>query len=473
MRRARDALTPPFLCNTRETMHNRSQVTLTSSSLAKARVWMAGFLCALSLGSSVLAAGEVDWNVVLGPAQGEWPEPLGALKWRGDLAEAQEEARRTGRPLLVTARCLPCKQCATIDKQVLEGGPLLTPLLTRFVTVRLTDAFQIDLARLPAAGFQDLDVSWWVYFLSPEGELYGIFGGKDEVSDSTRVSVDAMANTLKRVLDHHSDPRRESWRLDGPAAAEDADFTNARDLDGYVSWKKKTPEAESQGCLHCHQVVEVMRQPAIDAGSFDKENDVDVWPFPENIGVTVDRDDGLLVTEVIEGGAAERLGLRVGDRLAAAGGRRLFGQADLRGVLHREARPSGKIDLRWLRDGQVLSGDLELAAGWRETVLDWRMSISQGNIGANPGFFPLKASRRKAVDGGMAISPFFGKDSAKSPAFRAGLRPSHVILAVNGESPNLDGRPFLVWFRLTMPRGEEVALTVLEGDRQREIRYTP
>ncbi len=410
------------------------------------------------------------WEEILGPAQGSWPEPLPELEWRSDLRQALLEARESGRPLLVTARCQPCQQCATIDKQVLDGGPELTPLLSRFITVRLTDALDLDLALLPVEGFQDLDASWWVYFLSPEGRTYGVFGGRDEISDATRVSVRAMVNTLRRVLDHHGDPRRARWDIDGPLPAEPR---SARELPGYRSWREWSPDAPNQDCLHCHQVVEILRHPAIDAGTFDVERDVAIWPYPENIGLSVDRDHGLKVTAVVPGSPASKAGAQIGDELAMAGGRRLFGQTDLRAVLHREAWPAGEVELGWLRGGHLHTAQLTLEPGWRTTVLDWRMSISQGNIGPSPGFFPLRGRRRDGADPGMAVSPFFGRASSTSPAFQAGLRPGHVIVAVNGESPDLHSRPFLVWFRLNHPVGSEITLTVLEGEQRKEIRYTP
>src|SRR6185369_6505564 len=127
---------------------------------------------------------------------------------------------------------------------------------------------------------------------------------------------------------------------------------------------------------------DILRQPAIDAHTFDKQRDMYVWPLPENIGVEVDRDDGLRVKSVKAESPAARAGINAGDLIGAASGRRLFGQADLRAALHRGPHDAGKIDLVWLHDGKVREGRLELTNGWRKTVLDWRMSLSQGNIGA-------------------------------------------------------------------------------------------
>src|SRR6266850_845590 len=156
-----------------------------------------------------------NWDEILGPSQASLPDPLADIIWRTDLQKALAEAKQTNRPLFITLRCLPCKQCSAFDKDVMEGGPLLSPLLAQFITVRLTDATAIDLRILPVQGFQDLDISWWGYFLSPQGKICAIFGGKDHVSDATRISPEALAATMRRVLAHHYDPRREKWDIDG------------------------------------------------------------------------------------------------------------------------------------------------------------------------------------------------------------------------------------------------------------------
>ena len=411
----------------------------------------------------------VDWDAILDKAQGKWPAPQKSVVWRDELRPALVEARKSGRPLFVTLRCLPCKQCASFDKDVLEGGKELTPLLARFVTVRLTDAFQLDARVLPFAGYQDTDLSWWAYFLSPEGRLYGIFGGRDEVSDASRISEKALVNSLRRVLDHHSDPRRKAWNIDGRAPDPAAKPKRPAKLEGYKSWLKRTPYAAKQSCLHCHQVGDILRQAEIDQGTFDKKLGATPWPLPENVGIVLDRDDGLLVREVRAKSAAAKAGIRRGDWLAVAGGRRLFGQADLRGVLHRSANPSGKIRVHWLRDGKRHEAELELAAGWRRTVLDWRMSISQGNIGASLGFFPLKGRWRLGDKGGFAIRPFFGRNKT-SPAYRAGLRAHHQIIAVDDKPVTAAGRGFLVRFRLAYDPGDTVTFKVLDRGKQRDIK---
>ena len=403
------------------------------------------------------------WQEILGPSTATIPAPLPEVLWRSDLAEALLLAQSENRPLFITMRCIPCKQCEDFDKEVLEGGPLLSPLLRQFVTVRLTDASDLDLRRFPMEGFQDFDLSWWGWFLSPEGRVYGVFGGRDHVSDTTRISGEALANTLQRVLEHHYDPRRSQWDLDGPAPDLTQELKTPTQLPGYRSWFRQL-EAQ-QECIHCHQVAEILRQPSIDAGRFDKTVDFEVWPLPENTGLVLDRDHGLRIRSVEPDSAADSAGLRTGDVLAASAGHRLFGQADFRGVLHRAQRLDTSIAVVWLRDGELHSGTLELREGWKKTVVDWRASVSGGNVGGHPSFWPLagNAGERRRMDlpaGTMAVKPWFGPNPSGA-AFEAGLRGNDIITAVDGESPDLNARSFLVWFRMDHEPGDMVQLTVL------------
>lgn len=438
---------------------------------------IAACMLVLSLAPARFAAAATpDWDQILGPAQGKPAAPLDKVIWRPDLKAAMAEARAQNRPVFVTLRCLPCKQCSAFDKDVLEGGADLDPLLKRFVTVRLTSAKDVDLRVLPMDGFQDFDLSWWGYFLSPEGRVYGVFGGRDEVSDETRISKAALINVLKRVLAHHDDPRRAAWDVDGPAPAIAHVSQAPTQLPGYAVWAKGhkfDKQTAAAGCLHCHQVAEVLRQPALDAHTFDKTKDFDVWPLPENVGLKFDRDDGLRVTQVIENSPAAVAGLRAGDELAAAGDRRLFGQTDFRGVLHRGPAGAGEIPVRYLRDGRVVAATLRVPDGWRKTILDWRMSVSQGNVGGDLGFWPLAANKNDRKRLGVADDKLLVRAYAPwGNAKIAGLTDKMWITAINGQQPANFGRGLLVWFRLHFELGDPVMLTVIDpSGATKEIQY--
>ena len=425
----------------------------------------------------VNGAAAPPWKEILGLPQGKLPAAASwAVTWRTNLADAMAEARKQNRPLFVTFRCLPCKQCSAFDKEVLEGGLDLDPVLNQFITVRLTDAADIDLRVFPVEGFADLDLSWWGWFLSPEGQVYGVFGGRDHVSDATRISKPALIASLSRVLAHHYDPRRTRWDTDGAIPELSGTAKSPRRLPGYEGWLRGAhPETRKQSCLHCHQINDILREPAVAAKTFDKLRDFDVWPLPENVGLMLDRDHGLRVTNVVAGSAADKAGMKVGDVLGAAGGRRCFSQADFRGVLHRGPSGAGELEVWWTRGDQVMSGKLAVGEGWRKTILDWRMSVSQGIVGGDPGFFPLAVNSRRAkfniAADKMAVEPYMGSNT-NSAAYAAGVRGSHVVTAVNGESPNVAGRAFLVWFIQKFDPGDRVTVSVIDNSGQpRDVTY--
>ena len=128
----------------------------------------------------------------------------------------------------------------------------------------------------------------------------------------------------------------------------------------------------------------------------------------------------------------------------------------------------------WIRGGKTMSGDLKVSDGWRKTILDWRMSLSQGNISHGPAFFPLAMSKTERqrfniADNAMGVKPFIYKGSV---ATQAGLKGNHMIVAVNGQSPNVVGRSFEWWFRSNFNPGDEIVLSVQEKPgEKREIKF--
>src|SRR4051812_15517444 len=79
-------------------------------------------LLLILLCASNLSAASVPWNEILGPPKGQVPPAKDwTVTWRTDLNQSLSEAKAQNRPLFVTFRCLPCKQCSAFDKEVLEG----------------------------------------------------------------------------------------------------------------------------------------------------------------------------------------------------------------------------------------------------------------------------------------------------------------------------------------------------------------
>lgn len=421
-----------------------------------------------SVPASQPASEEGRWKKILGPPLGDIPaDPGGKIVWRDDFPAALTEAKRTGRPLLVTWRCLPCEQCAEFDKEILEGSAALDPLLRQFVTVRLTDAGLLDERYFPYRTHQDLDLSWWAYLLSSNGDLYGVFGGKDHVSENTRISEAAFVNTLKRAVTHHYDPRKSSWKIDLPVRHASKSKSGPRTSAGYRLLAKKNPHLDAPNlehgsCIHCHQVGDMLNMEALDSGTFKVEQLTEKWPLPENVGILLDRDDGLLVKKIFDGSPAQAAGLQPGDRLGMANETRLFGQADFRGVLHRASHGKDSIEVAWKRNEGILFGSLDVQPGWRANQYAWRKTVYDGVYGPGLGFFPLKGP--KAGKGqGLSIKPWMGPKPNQRPVFTTGLRPGMEIIAIDDMNKDMATRELIAWFRLNHKPGQQITFTVRGG----------
>jgi hypothetical protein len=115
--------------------------------------------------------------------------------WRLGFAEAQ----RTGKPLLVVMRCVPCLACAGIDAQVLLQETDLVPLLDQFVCVRLINANAIDMTL-----FQfDYDLSFSTIFFNGDGTVYGRYGSWRHQKDAQNKTTAGYKRALQAALELH------------------------------------------------------------------------------------------------------------------------------------------------------------------------------------------------------------------------------------------------------------------------------
>lgn len=64
------------------------------------------------------------------------------------------------------------------------------------------------------------------------------------------------------------------------------------------------------------------------------------------------------------------------------------------------------------------------------------------------------------------------RSGTNSHAYAGGVRGRHIVTAVDGESPNLAGRAFLVWFVQKHEPGDRITVTVMDAPgKQRDLTY--
>ena len=131
-----------------------------------------------------------------------------------DTERGFAEAKRTGKPLLVVLRCVPCLSCMGIDASVLSEA-LLAPLLDQFVCVRVINANALDLAR-----FQfDYDLSFSTLFFAADGTVLGRYGSWKHQRDSKDATTGGFTRALHAALAIHRDYPASQSALAGKQGA--------------------------------------------------------------------------------------------------------------------------------------------------------------------------------------------------------------------------------------------------------------
>lgn len=92
---------------------------------------MRNLICALTLVSLVSTVTAQTREEIV---RGDRKKVEAAGFWiYNNLPKAFAEAKRTGKPIVVVLRCLPCHECVKLDDELVDTHPEIRPLLEQFV----------------------------------------------------------------------------------------------------------------------------------------------------------------------------------------------------------------------------------------------------------------------------------------------------------------------------------------------------
>src|SRR4051812_47284563 len=173
-----------------------------------------------------------------------------------DWRHGFEEAKRTGKPLMVVLRCVPCMACMGIDASVLQE-PELAPLLDQFVCVRVINANALDLSL-----FQfDYDLSFSTLFFNGDGMIYGRYGSWRHQKDPQDKTTAGYKRALEAALAIHRNYPDNKIALAGKQGGP-TPFKTPLEIPGLAG--KYKVDLDWQGkvvpsCVHCHQIGDAFR----------------------------------------------------------------------------------------------------------------------------------------------------------------------------------------------------------------------
>lgn len=381
-----------------------------------------------------------------------------------DLPAAVAQAQATHKPLLVVLRCVPCPPGRELDLQVMNPEGELKRLEDQFVCVRVIQTNGLDLSLFQ----HDFDMSWAAVFLTPDKSVLGRYGtrGASGPDSDKMISAAGFQKAAERAL-----ALFQQYPANKPQLAakrpQKFDFPVPEKTPGLTEHGSKAISKKT--CIHCHMVKDFALRAKWEAGTLSAA-DLYVYPLPQQIGLTLAVDDGLLVTTVAQDSAAARAGLKTGDVLQTLAGQPLVSTADVQWVLH-NSPSEAKIPVTFVRAGKTESKVLSLGGDWKKSDLAWRPSSWYG-LRAGLKVLPLTASERKSrgiAEGKMALAVkgIFGKSAPVLQA--AGLKNGDLIVAVDGDSADLTESDFLVHLRLDHGPQDKVKFTILRGSDRREL----
>src|SRR5262249_40754940 len=158
----------------------------------------------------------------------------------------------------------------------------------KFVLLRLTDIRGVNLDLFDF----DYDLTWMAFFINADGKVYGRYGGRDSDSPDSRLSLAGLRYALERAAAAH--------RSDSPQGP--ATDRKARTVDDYPPAKRR----QTSSCIHCHHVYDFRRETLQATGRW-RLDELWVYPFPENVGMTLDVDQGDRLQRVTAHSPAARI----------------------------------------------------------------------------------------------------------------------------------------------------------------------
>ncbi|MDB6053780.1 MAG: serine endoprotease [Verrucomicrobiales bacterium] len=390
-----------------------------------------------------------------------------------DFQKGFAEAKRTGKPLLVVLRCVPCLACSGIDTAVLLQETELTPLLDQFICVRVINANALDLAR-----FQfDYDLSFSTLFFNADGTVYGRYGSwthqknsQDKTTASYRLALEgALAIHKGYPANRDSLALKQGTPIPFKTPVEMPSLMEKYTYD--LNWSGKVV----QSCVHCHQIGEAFRLSYRDKKQKIPTELIYPMPPPETIGFTLAPDRIAEVTAIEPGSSAEKAGLKKGDNFVSLAGQPLLSIADVSWVLHRSPE-EGSLEAIILRSGKEKKLNLALAKGWRrdsdisKRVGTWSM---RGMAAGGMVLENLSAAEKKSrgiADPFMALRvKSVGQYGIHAAAKNAGFQKEDVIIKIDGmTNEHTEGR-LLGDLLQDHLKGEKVKATVLRGEVKVEL----
>jgi hypothetical protein len=389
-----------------------------------------------------------------------------------DVDRGFAEARRTGKPLLVVLRCVPCLACSGIDTQVLTDNTTISPLLDRFVCVRLINANTIDLSR-----FQfDFDLSFTTLIFNGDGTVYGRYGSWLHQKNAQETATAGFRAALQSALEIHASYPANREALAGKQGTPIL-YKTPIEIPGlggkytpFLNWSGKIVPS----CVHCHQINDALRITHREQRQTLPEELIYPTPAPETIGLVI-ADDSVQVRSVAAGSIAAKAGFLPGDNVGRFAGQPLISAADLSWALHRQPA-SANFTAVVERNGRTQTLEVRLPEGWRrQTDIShragtWGMrAMASGGLQLQDLTDDDRRTRGLSTNSLALFVRHAGEYGKHAAAKKAGFQKNDVIVTLDGRSDRFTESHWIGNALTRLQPGATVPATVLRGTNRIDL----
>ena len=384
-----------------------------------------------------------------------------------------EESKRTGKPLLVVLRCVPCLACMGIDAQVLLEEAELAKLLDQFVCVRLINANALDLAI-----FQfDYDLSFTTMFFNGDGTVYGRYGSWKHQKNSQENATAGYRKALAAALEIHKGyPANKAslatkQGMPTPFKAPTEIPALAEKYKPQLDWEAKVVGS----CVHCHMIGSAYQTWYREKREPMPEQWLHPWPEPETVGLSLASEEIAQVSAVSPASPAASAGIQAGDEIVSINGEPPISIADVSWALHR-APSTASLKVAVKRGGESKTLTLDLPAGWRrKSDVTLRASIwpMRGMALGGLRIENLPEEERKSMSltgDSLAMRVLnVGQYGMHGAAKKAGFQKDDVIVELDGIAKTMTECQLIDHLLEKHFPGEKVKVTVLRGQQKKDL----
>ena len=386
-----------------------------------------------------------------------------------DLQKAMTEARRTGKPIFVTFRCVPCNACKAFDAEVAKGNNVIRDLAEKhFISLRQVEMKGVDLSL-----FQfDYDLNWAGMFINADGVVYARYGTQSTDGPDAYNSIAGLKNTMERVLKLHAAYPANKVQLAGKRGTPKP-YKTAMEMPGLENKQAYRQTTHRNNCIHCHNIHDAENHKLHLEGKLTKEK---LWryPFPENIGLNIDAVDGQRISKVQPNSPATRAGLKTGQRITHANGQPITSIADLQWVLHNLR--NGVETIRLTVAGSSRAHAVRTAPGWKKTDISWRGSLWALHPRIRVYFPPASANEIRRLNlpaGQHALKVKWINTGSKEgrAAYGAGLRLNDYVVGIAGKpfDNSINHRTFNLHVKMNYKSGQKLPLDLIRSGRKMRL----